>query len=381
MNKKIKLGLPALLLASVVAFFIRTAEPDEYLGYIGTYTRNASRGIYAFRFQPSTGRAVSLGLAAESVHPSFIVVHPNRRFLYAVNEVSNCEGKNGCISAFSVDAKTGRLSLLNKVSSGGSDPCHLVIDKSGKWLMVANYSSGSVAALPIDKDGRLGKFSALIRHSGSGVDPRRQEGPHAHCVVLSPDNRFLLVSDLGLDKVMLYRFDAVRGALEPNDPPFVKVGPGSGPRHFSFHPGGRFAYQINELNSTLTSFAYDSKDGNLKEIQTVSSLPPGFRGSNTAAELSVHPNGKVVYGSNRGHDSIAIFSVGDKGMVTPVGYVLTQGKVPRHFAIDPTGNYLLAANQDSDSVVVFRINDQTGTLVSVGTVLQVPTPVCVAFAP
>ena len=281
--------------------------------YVGTYTKTASKGIYAFRFQPSTGRIFPVGLGAEAVNPSFLAVHPNHRFLYAVNEVSNYEGKNGYVSAFSVNPKTGQLTFLNKVSSGGSDPCHLAVDKSGQWLVVANYSSGSVSVLPIKADGRLGKASAFVQHSGSSVDPRRQEGPHAHCIVLSPDNRFVLVSDLGLDKVMIYRFDSTRGALEPNDPPFVKVSPGPDRGIWRFIRSVGLAYQINELNSTVTSFAYDPDHGSLKEIQTVITLPPGFSGFSTTAEVSVHPDGRFVYGSNRGHDSIAVFAIDDKG--------------------------------------------------------------------
>jgi 6-phosphogluconolactonase len=354
---------------------------DEYWMYVGTYTKTASKGIYSFRFQPSTGRIFPVGLSAEAVNPSFLAVHPNNRFLYAVNEVSNYEGKNGYVSAFSVNPKTGQLAFLNKMSSGGSDPCHLAVDKSGQWLVVANYSSGSVSVLAIEADGKLGKSSAFLQHSGSSVNPRRQAGPHAHSVTLSPDNRFLLVSDLGLDETMTYCFDAAQGTLKPNDPLFIKTSPGSGPRHLAFDPAGRFVYQINELNSTLTSFAYDPDHGILKEIQTVSTLPAGFSGFSTTAEVSVHPNGRFVYGSNRGHDSIAVFSIDTKGMMVPLESVSTWGKTPRHFALDPAGNYLVAANQDSDNVVLFRVDGKTGALVSTGTVLQMAMPVCVVFVP
>jgi 6-phosphogluconolactonase len=353
---------------------------DEYWMYVGTYTRVSSKGIYAFRFQPSTGRVFPIRLAAETVNPSFLAAHPNHRFLYAVSEVSNYEGKNGYVSALSIDLKTGHLTLLNKVSTGGSDPCHLAVDKSGEWLVVANYSSGSVSVLPIEADGKLGRVSAFMQHSGSSVDPRRQAGPHAHSVTLSPDNRFLLVSDLGLDKTMAYRFDAAHGTLQPNDPLFIRSSPGSGPRHLAFDPAGRFVYQINELNSTLTSFAYDPDHGILKELRTVSTLPAEFSGFSTTAEVAIHPGGKFVYGSNRGHDSITVFAVGDMGIVKPVGFASTHGKTPRHFAVDPTGNYLVAANQDSDNLVLFKIS-KTGMLAPTGTVLQVPMPVCVVFVP
>jgi 6-phosphogluconolactonase len=247
---------------------------------------------------------------------------------------------------------------------------------------VANYSSGSVAVLPITVDGKLGKASSLIQHSGSGKDPRRQGGPHAHSVTLSPDSRFLLVSDLGLDKVMIYRFDLVKGTLKANDPAFIKLNPGSGPRHLSFHPNGQFVYGINELSSTLTAFAYDSDRGSLREIETISTLPRDFSDENIAAEIEVHPDGQFIYASNRGHDSIAVFAVkAGKSIVEPLEYIPTQGKTPRHFAIDPTGNYLFAANQNSGEVVIFRIDRETGKLATTGQILKVPNPVCILFVP
>ena len=361
---------------------IRSAEPDDYLVYVGTYTGGPSKGIYAFRFHPSTGTAVSLGLAAESTSPSFLAADPGHSVLYAVNEAPVFEEGKGAVSAFAIERKTGHLTLLNRVSSGGRDPCHLAIDRYGKWLLAANYGSGTVSVFPIKNDGRLGDASALLQHSGSGKDPRRQAGPHANSVNLSPDERFLLVSDLGLDKVMVYRFDVGKGTLTANDPPFVKLSAGSGPRHLSFHPDGRFAYQINELSSTLTAFAYDADRGSLREIETISTLPQEFSGENTTAEVAVHPDGKFVYGSNRGHDSIAVFAVwGDKSILEPVEYVSTRGRTPRQFAIDPTGNYLFAANQNSGEVVVFRIDRATGRLTATDVVLKVPDPVCVVFVP
>ena len=376
-----------LLLCAIAAAFtgaplLRTEEMDEYLVYVGTYTGGTSKGIYAFRFQPPSGKAVSMGLAAESASPSYLAVHPDGRHLYAVNEFTAFEGKNGSVSAFSIDAKTGQLKFLNKVSSGGRDPCHLTIDRYGKWLIVANYSSGNVSVFSIKEDGSLGASSALVQHSGSGKDQRRQEGPHAHSVTFSPDERFLLVSDLGLDKVMIYRFDRIKGSLTANDPPFVALNAGAGPRHLSFHPNGRFVYQINELNSTLTVFAFDPDRGSLREAETISTLPQDFSGANSTAEVEVHRDGAFVYGSNRGHDSIAVFAIrGSKGMLEPVEYVSTQGKTPRQFAVDPTGNYLFAANQNSGEVVLFQINRATGKLSATGTVLKVPNPVCVVFVP
>jgi 6-phosphogluconolactonase len=382
MNAKKMLFLMVMVVVLSTVLTVRTAETDDYLIYAGTYTGGASKGIYAFRFQLSTGKAISIGLAAETVSPSFLAVHPDRRTLYAVNEAPGSDGGNGSISAFAIDGKTGRLTFLNKVSSGGRDPCHLTIDQYGRWLLAANYSSGSVSVFPIRDNGRLGAASAFVQHSGSGKDPRRQEGPHAHSVNLSPDGCFLLVSDLGLDKILIYRFDSAKGSLAANDPPFVKLSAGAGPRHISFHPNGRFVYQINELNSTLTAFAYDADGGSLREVETISTLPQGFSGNSTTAEVAVHPDGTFVYGSNRGHDSIAVFAIkGDKCILEPVEYVSTRGKTPRQFAIDPTGNYLFAANQNSGEIVVFRIDRTTGKLTATDGVLKVPSPVCVVFVP
>jgi 6-phosphogluconolactonase len=367
-----------LLVATLIAPLPARTKPRDYLLYVGTYTRNEARGIYAYRFEASSGRTVPIGLAAETVNPSFLAVHPNGRFIYAANEVS----KNGFITAWSINPKTGQLKLLNQASSEGSDPCHISIDSKGKWLFAANYGSGTVSVLPVRDDGTLGKACAVMQHRGSSVNPKRQEGPHAHSVNLAPDNRFLLVSDLGLDRLMLYRFDAVKGALHPGDPPYEPLAQGSGPRHLSFHPAGRFVYQINELNSTITVFTYAQGSGRLQETQTISTVPQGFTGVNTTAEIQVHPRGRFVYGSNRGHNSIAVFAIkGRQGTLEPVEYASTQGRTPRQFSIDPTGEYLFAANQDSGDIIQFRIDSRTGKLLATGTVLKNPTPVCIVFVP
>jgi 6-phosphogluconolactonase len=272
------------------------------------------------------------------------------------------------------------LTFLNRVSSGGAGPCHLVVDKTGKNVLVVNYGSGSTAVLPLEADGRLKEASSFVQHQGSSIDKKRQQGPHAHSVNLSADNRFAMVADLGLDQVLVYRFDAAKGSITPNEPPFAAVKPGSGPRHFAFHPGGKFAYVINEMASTVTAFTYDAARGVLKETQTITTLPADFSGVNHTAEVQVHPSGKFVYGSNRGHNSIAVFTVDvKKGTLTSVEQVSTQGKTPRNFGIDPTGRWLLAANQDTDNVVVFRIDAKTGRLTPTGQVLEVGAPVCVKF--
>lgn len=353
----------------------------EYLVYIGTYTRENSKGIYAYRFDAATGKLSALGLAAETPHPSFLTVHPNRRYLYAVNEIDNYDGqKSGSVSAFAIDPKTGKLTLLNKVSSHGAGPCYVAADRSGKNVLLANYGGGSVAVFPVNEDGLLGQASAFVQHTGSSLDPRRQQRPHAHSINISPDNRFAVAADLGLDQLLVYRFDPAKGSLTANEPAFARLSPGAGPRHFAFHPGGRYGYVINELQSTVTLLAYDAARGSFKELQTISTLPKDFQGNNSTAEIQVHPTGRFLYGSNRGHDSIAVFTIDrDKGTLTSVEHVSTQGKTPRNFGIDPTGSYLFAANQNSNNIIVFRMDPKTGRLTPTSQILDVPTPVCVKF--
>lgn len=353
------------------------------LVYIGTYTGPQSKGIYAYRFDGTTGEASLLGVAAEIPSPSFLAVHPNRRYLYAANEIGDFEGqKSGSVSAFAIDASTGKLALLNRVPSRGSGPCFVAVDRAGKNVLVANYGSGSIAVLPIGDDGRLADATAFVQHSGSSVNRSRQAGPHAHSINVSPDNRFAIAADLGLDKLLIYRFDAAKGTLAPNDPPFAKLNPGAGPRHFAFHPNGKFAYAINEMQSTITVFDYDASRGALNETQTLTTLPADFEGQSSCAEVQVHPNGRFVYGSNRGHDSIAVFAVdAATGKLRLVEHVSTKGKTPRNFSIDPAGRYLFAANQDSNDVVIFRLDPASGRLTPTGQTLDVSRPVCVKFVP
>jgi len=363
------------------------AEPARSAGsrlvYIGTYTGAKSKGIYVCGFDSASGRLTSPELAAETASPSFLALHPGGRFLYAVGEATNLGGKRGgAVSAFSLEAKTGMLTLLNQQSSGGAGPCHLAVDQTGKCLLVANYGSGSIAALPIRADGSLGEPGAVIQHRGSSVNPQRQAGPHAHFITPDPANRFALTCDLGLDRVLVYRLDPAKAALAANDPPFAAVKPGSGPRHLAFHRSGRFVFVINEMGSTLTAFAYDAKRGVLKELQTLSTLPVGFTGKSTCAEVQVHPSRDFVYSSNRGHDSIAVFAFdAASGKLSCLEHQSTQGKNPRHFALDPTAQWLLAENQDSDSIVVFRIDSRTGRLHASGQSVSVGAPVCVVFVP
>jgi 6-phosphogluconolactonase len=350
--------------------------------FFGTYTGGKSEGIYRATLDPATGALSQPELAAKVENPSFLAVHPSGKFLYAAGELSNFEGKpGGAVSAFALDSKTGGLTLLNQQSSRGAGPCHLVVDRTGGNVLVANYGGGSVAVLPIDKDGRLRPASSFVQHKGSSVNPKRQEAPHAHSINVDPAGAFAVVADLGLDKVLVYRFDAAAGTLTANDPPHAAVSPGAGPRHFAFHPSGRFAYVINEMNSTVTAFAYDAKKGTLSEIDTKSTLP-GPQQGNSTAEVQVHPSGKFLYGSNRGHNSLAIFRIDEKtGALTATGHQPTGGRTPRNFGIDPTGKFVLAANQGSDSVVVFRVDQETGKLEETGQSIKVPTPVCVKFLP
>ncbi len=384
-HKLLSIALFFLVLSAVCAG-APAKHNSKYFVYIGTYTEagSASKGIYAYRFDSVNGELTPIGLAAETVNPSFLAVHPNQRFVYAVNEVSDYKGeKSGAVSAFAIDRATGKLTLLNQVASKGAGPCYITVDKSGKYVLVANYDGGSVAVFPVLTDGRLGEASSFVQHSGHGTNPERQEGPHAHSIDMSPDNRFAIVDDLGLDQTLVYRFDSTKGSLAnlaSNDAETAKASPGAGPRHFAFHPNGKFGYVINEMQSSVTALRYNATDGALHPLQTISTLPKDFAKENTAAEIEVHPSGKFLYASNRGHDSIAVFAIDEhKGALTLVEYVPTKGTSPRSFEIAPGGSLLFAANEKSDNIVLFRINKQTGRLTPAGKVLGVSQPVCVKF--
>jgi 6-phosphogluconolactonase len=353
--------------------------PQPYLVYVGTYTDHGSKGIYAYRFDSSTGTLTLEGLAGESAAPSFLTVSPSGKFLYAVNETSTYNGQStGAVSAFATQADH-KLTLLNQLPSRGSDPAHITLDRTGKYVLVANYTSGSVAVFPVEKDGRLGEASSFVQHKGHSINPERQQGPHAHAIALSADNRFAVVADLGLDQLLVYSFDAAKGTLGAN-PQIVKAAPGAGPRHLTFSSNGRFLYVINELQSTVVTYSYGAATGTLHELQTVSSLPRGFDGTSTAAEIEIDPSGKFLYASNRDakqDGSIAVFAIdARRGTLTLVETDSSRGKTPRNFAIDPTGSWLLAANQDSDNIVIFRIDGQTGHLSPAGEPLHAPSPVC-----
>jgi 6-phosphogluconolactonase len=360
------------------------ASQHSYLALVGTYTnKTQSKGIYAFSYDPETGKLTPKGVAAETPDPSFVVIHPNGKFAYAVNET----GKQSTVSAFALDAHSGKLTLLNHLPALGEDPCYLSFDKTGKFLLVANYTSGTITVFPILSDGKLGEHTAELQNKGAlGPNKERQEGPHAHWVELSAHNRFAYVADLGLDRVLIYKFDAAQGTLTAEETSSGKdaafsatLSPGTGPRHVAFSRDGSFMYVLGELKSTVTVFA-NEKNERYRAIQTLSTLPGGFSGRNDTAEIALHPNGKWLYASNRGNDSIAAFAVEPgKGTLRLVADVPTGGKEPRHFAIDPAGKFLLAENQNSDTIVTFRIDPTSGSLTATGAVTQVPAPVCLAF--
>ena len=380
--KLVRAALAALLLVPL-SMNADSTPSKQFLVYFGTYTGTNSQGIYVSRFDAASGKLSAPTLAAKSINPAYLAVDPGHRFLFAVNETDHFNDQaSGSVTAFRLDAPTGKLEFLNQQPSGGTNPCHIAADATGKYVLVANYRSGSVAVFPVQTNGLIGPPTAVIQHHGSSVNPQRQAGPHAHCIAMDAANHRAFACDLGLDKVMIYRLNETNGALTADENPWVELKPGSGPRHIALGPDGRRAYVINELGSTLTAFTYDPKHGALKEIQTVSTLPEDFHGKNTCAEVAVHPSGKFVYGSNRGDDSIAVFAVEEpSGRLDFVERQSTRGKTPRCFAIDPTGQYLIAANQDSDSIVVFRINAQTGQLTWTGQTVEVGKPVCVVFVP
>jgi 6-phosphogluconolactonase len=346
--------------------------------FVGTYTKNlgfvdgSAKGISTFHIDLNTGKLEFITENAGIESPSFLAFHPNHKYLYAVNESS------GSVSAFALDdAKPGFLSKLNQQSTQGSAPCFVSTDKIGTVALVSNYSSGNVLAYPIGTDGKLGTASTNIQHKGSGLDKMRQEGPHAHSIWVEPGNRFALACDLGLDKVFVYELDLTNAKLAAHSEGLIH--PGAGPRHLDFHPNGNYVYVINELDATISTLTWDSARGELKEIQSISTLPAGIDGPKSCADVHIHPTGKYLYGSNRGHDSIVVYAVDDtSGKLSLIGHESTRGKTPRNFAIDPTSQFLFAANQDSGSIVAFHIDSQTGKLEYLATT-QTPTPVCLKF--
>lgn len=350
--------------------------------YIGTGTSGASKGIYLTQFNPADGSLSSAELVAELRNPTFLAVHPARPLLLASSELGAAGKDAQTMSAYAIDPKDGKLTLLNRRQSASHSECHLAIDRSGKFVIATSYSDGTVTCLPIEADGRFGEPVCVVRHSGSSVTPRRQASARAHGVTFDAANRFAFIADLGLDRIMIYRFDSTTGKLTPNDPPSVEMAPGAGPRHFVFHPNGRFGYVINEIDSTITAMTYNADRGALEIVQTVPTLPVEYpRDKNSTAEIACHPSGKFLYGSNRGHNSIAAFAVDEAtGKLNLIGHESTQGKTPRNFMVDPSGGFLLAANQDSNNIVVFRIDAASGKLQPTGKTLAAPMPMCLVPA-
>jgi 6-phosphogluconolactonase len=343
--------------------------------YFGTYTSKGSRGIYTATFDPATGKLGRAELAAESPEPSFLAVARDGKHLYAVNETGTFEGgATGAVRAFTV-TPSGSLELLNQVPSAGADPCNLVLTPDGGGLLVSNYSGGSLALLPVGCDGRLGPARAVVQHQGPGVDSGQGTAPHVHSATFIPGTRTAWVADLGLDRVFSYRVDAGDRALTPAAPPFLRLAPGAGPRHLALGPGGKRIYVVNELNSTITVFARG------RELQTLSTLPAGFKGHNDCADIHMHPSGRFLYASNRGHDSLGVFKVDARGRLTLLENVATGGRTPRNFALAPDGRFLYAENQDSGTVVTFAVDPASGRLTATGQVLEVPAPVCMVFLP
>ena len=361
-------------------FALAQQHHNELILYVGTYTSGKSEGIYIYRMNRSSGE-LRFVETVKSINPSFLAIDHRKRFLYAVNEISDFGGHaSGAVSAFAIDSATGSLKFLNQQESMGSDPCHLVLAKKAGSLLVANYTGGNVAVLTVNPNGALGPVTDVKQHQGSSVK-EQQKGPHAHCVLLDDAHRRLLVADLGLDRVMIYQFDPKTRKLTAGTQPWIQLNPGTGPRHLAMHPNGRFVFVINELNSTITSLKYDGSHGTLTEIETVSTLPSTFTGTSYCADIHFSPSGKFLYGSNRGDDSIVSFAVSpDTGRLTLLGHVPTGGKWPRNFTIDPTGKFLLVANQRTDNVVSFRIDANSGQLVPTGRSYEIPAPVCLKFA-
>ena len=357
------------------------ASDNSHLVFIGTYTRKESAGIYAARFDSGSGELAIIGETGGITNPSFLAIHPSGKYLYAVAEINDFEGNpSGGVTAYAIDAATGGLTELNSASSQGGGPCHVSVDATGKYVIAVNYGSGGLGVIALNDDGSLGEATQKIQHEGSSVDPRRQRGPHTHSINLAPNSDLAFVPELGIDKLLIYRLNTATGQLLPNDPPWVATAPGAGPRHFDFHPNGEYVFLLNEMGNTLTSYSYDSTSGALEEVQTESTLPADWDGSSHTADVHVHPNGRFVYASNRGHDSLAIFEIdADTGKMTHVDTPSTRGNNPRNFAIDTTGRWILVAHQDSDNIVVFALDESTGKLTYSGNETKVSMAVCIKF--
>lgn len=361
---------------------ITSIQAESLRVYVGTYTNGTkSEGIYRFDLDTATGKATEPAVAAKVANPSFLAIHKNGKNVYSVNEIDNQNGKkSGGLTAFEIQPN-GDLKQINQVETGGTAPCHLSIDPTGRFVLFANYGSGSSGSVSINEDGSLGNLKTFVQHKGNSEDPNRQEGPHAHSGNFSPDGKFAYVADLGLDKVLIFGFDSNTGTMKPANPPFAKIKPKSGPRHFAFAPGGKHAYLINEMGNTVVAFAVNQQTGELTETQTIGTLPPDFKGTSYTAEVVVHPSGHFVYGSNRGYHSITTFAVGDQGILKYVGNYMSKAiDTPRNFNVDPSGHWMLIEGQNTGLIEVHAIDAKTGEPAGTPTsVVKVPTPVCVKF--
>jgi len=374
MQNNTKLLLSALLMSTALA---SAADPCVF---ISAFASGDKAGIHAFSFDTQTGTLTPRHRTTDIQNPFFLAVSKDKRFLYAIDAEKFGGAEDELVAAYAIEGSSGKLKRLNQQSARGSASCYLDVDATGKSVLVANYSSGSVGSLPVKPDGSLGEAASFIQHSGSGADPERQKGPNAHSIILSPDNRFALAADLGIDKIMIYRLDAATAKLTPNEAqPFAKLTPGSGPRHQAFHPNGKQLYVINELANTVTAFDYSTDSGSLTERQTISTLPVDFTGKSYTADLKITPDGKFLYGTNRGHDSIAAYRIGDDGKLTLIGIVPSLGKGPQNLLITPEGRWLLCANMPGNSVIVFRIDAATGQLKATGTPIAMPMPSCIRW--
>ncbi len=388
MNEKIShttKNLTRILITMIIAGLMSNinvqAEPEKYRVYFGTATTKAGEGIYQSILDMATGQLSEPRLAGEAIRPGFLEIHPKGTHLYAAGEHAGFKGKSkGALIAFSIDKLTGNLTPLNSQSTKGEGPCHIFIDYEGRNILVSNYRAGSCAVVPIASDGTLKPASSFHQHIGSSIHPKRQATPHAHSINLDPEGKYAMVADLGLDQILIYKYDSKSGTLTPNDPAFVRVKPGGGPRHLVFHPSSKFVYECNEMSSTVTAFQYDSNKGIMSEIQMISTVPKEFEGNNSTAEIRIAPDGEYLYVSNRGHNSIAIFKIDQSnGKLTALGNESTRGDTPRNFNIEPTGTYLVVANQNSNNITVFKIDKKSGLLKFTGSDIEVPKPRCVRF--
>lgn len=367
----------AVLLGALWLAASPTSRAEEALVFISSFVAGEKGAIHAYRLDADAGSLTLLHRTSDASNPFYLAVSPNRKYLYAIHAKQFGGKENEQVAAYEILDAKGQLKLLNRQSALGTAACYLDVDATGKSVLVANYSTGSVASLPVKDDGSLGEAGSFIQHKGSSVDPARQKGPHAHCIVISPDNRFAFAADLGLDQVLGHRLDAGKAKLSANRPAFVKTPPGAGPRHLTFHPKGKHVYVINELSNSVTCFAYEPESGSLTPKQTISTLPQDFTGKSYCADLKITPDGRFLYGTNRGHDSIASYRIGDDGTLTLLTIEPSLGKGPQNLAITHDGKLLLCANMPGNNVVVFRIDAQTGRLTSVGSPLALPSPSCI----